>query len=683
MLSQNRFSKTFYYFALLSFILLLVVSVLVIQFNGRMAIKQALKLSETNHLAIMHMIKPHLLTYLDRILKARADKNLTVAMLRKQAGHIYPILKNQTNGFPVLTIKLYDMQGILIASSVLDEVGEKINNDALFQSAKDGEIVSEIQLKNVDIKIQKTTTDLNVLTSFMPLTEQDAPTQSVLAMQSNITGAVQNVQTFQKQIQITVSIIAGSLYLLMLLCMLFIEKSLTASTESIRGVAIRDAVTGLPNRRSFVNELAHVLDRTRQSKTLAALILIDLDYFKQINGLFGYDMGDVLLSKVAERLNQIVNENESVSRLSGDEFAVLAENLQHKEEVNQIVERISNGVNDVFELNNRTVTLTASMGIAIFPTDSDSLNDLLEIADKAKDSAKNQGRNSYVFYSKDMNKNIQESIYDEKRLKLALKSNEFKLHYQPKVDATTAVIKGMEALLRWQHPEHGIVSPVEFIPLLEQTGLIIDVGLWALKEACYANKRWQDLGLPPIKVAVNVSLDQFKNKMFADTVKQVLNESKLAPCYLEIELTESCIMDDMQEIIDILNSLKELGVSISIDDFGTGYSSLNYLKKLPIDVLKIDRSFVANVDKRDQNDNAAIVTAIMALSHSLRLDVVAEGVETAQELAYLHALGCQTIQGFLFSRPLTEDEFTKLLQDSVSLQDTIQSVRTELGGGRG
>jgi EAL domain-containing protein (putative c-di-GMP-specific phosphodiesterase class I) len=246
------------------------------------------------------------------------------------------------------------------------------------------------------------------------------------------------------------------------------------------------------------------------------------------------------------------------------------------------------------------------------------------------------------------------------------------------VDAVTGAIKGMEALIRWQHPQRGMVSPVEFIPLLEESGLIVMVGEWVLREACRVNKSWQDEGLPPLKVSVNVASPQFKQEGFVELVKDVLDSSGLEPAYLEIELTESCLMSDDDSNIKLLDQIKQLGVSISVDDFGTGYSSLSYLKRFPIDTLKIDRSFIINVHDRKANDNAAIVTAIMALSHSLRLDVVAEGVETAQELAYLHALGCRTIQGFLFSRPVSQDEFKSLQQDSVSLIETLGSVREAL-----
>ncbi|MFK5915087.1 MAG: EAL domain-containing protein [Woeseiaceae bacterium] len=263
-------------------------------------------------------------------------------------------------------------------------------------------------------------------------------------------------------------------------------------------------------------------------------------------------------------------------------------------------------------------------------------------------------------------------------LRKALENNEFRVYFQPKVDAATANIKGMEALIRWQHSTRGIVSPLEFIPVLEESGLIVEVGDWVLRESCRLNKAWQDQGLDPICVSVNVSSVQFQKGDIIERISSALKDSGLDAKYLEIELTESCLMDEVDKTVDVLNEIKKLGVSISIDDFGTGYSSLSYLKKFPIDTLKIDRSFITNVQDRSCGDNAAIVTAIMALSHSLHLDVVAEGVETAYELAYLHALGCKTIQGFLFSKPLTVDEFGKIQQDTKKMKNILEQVRADL-----
>jgi len=269
----------------------------------------------------------------------------------------------------------------------------------------------------------------------------------------------------------------------------------------------------------------------------------------------------------------------------------------------------------------------------------------------------------------------------EKDLQGALGREEFYLVYQPKVDSTTGIVKGFEALLRWQHPERGVISPIEFIPVLEENRMIIEVGEWVFSEVCQALGRWKKAGVEVVPVSVNVSMHQFKQPNFVERLAKILQQHEIEPALIDIEITESCLMDDGQENVGILNQMKSMGMGISIDDFGTGYSSLSYLKRFPIDTLKIDRSFITNVHNRRESDNAGIVTAIMALSHSLRLDVVAEGVETAHELAFLYALGCRTIQGFLFSKPLQESAVLELLQTSFSMAETLARVRQELQSG--
>ena len=321
------------------------------------------------------------------------------------------------------------------------------------------------------------------------------------------------------------------------------------------------------------------------------------------------------------------------------------------------------------------------MGFVFTQVNDGSIDQLSQYASLALDNVKNiggPGDHGVRYFNQSMNIDNSKRLNEEYNLRMALERGEFCLFFQPKVDATTGDINGMEALMRWDHPKRGIVSPLEFIPLLEQSGMILQAGDWVLNEACRLNKQWQEQGLEPIRVSVNVSSVQFKNENFIESIKLALQESGLDAQYLEIELTESCLMENVVDNIEVLNEIKKMGVTISVDDFGTGYSSLSYLNRFPIDILKIDRSFIQNVQDKTNNDNAAIVTAIMALSHSLKLDVVAEGVETAQELSYLHALGCRTIQGFLFSKPLSVVEFTKIQQDSMHMKDILGRVRKEL-----
>ena len=441
-----------------------------------------------------------------------------------------------------------------------------------------------------------------------------------------------------------------------------------------------DTLTHLPNHTLFIDHLdyAHAMSK-RHNKALA-VINLDIDKLAEINRHYGYKKGDVLIIEIATRLRMLVRESDTVSRLGGSEFGLIMNLVEHEEEVDCAMQRIIKGMQSPFIIDDENIVLNISYGVCVYPVNEGSADELNHFAALALDNVKQAGGNHYLYYNSDMHVDNSKRLSEKYELRKAMDMGEFCLYFQPKVDAATGNIKGMEALIRWQHPERGLVSPLEFIPLLEESGMIVDVGDWVLRESCRLNKQWQDQGLEPLRVSVNVSSLQFKQGNFVKCIELALKDSGLSAEYLEVELTESCLMSDVTRNIDVLNEIKKMGIAISIDDFGTGYSSLSYLKKFPIDTLKIDRSFITNVQDRSANDNAGIVTAIMALSHSLRLDVVAEGVETAQELSYLHALGCKTIQGFLFSKPLTVEEFTKIQQDSMHMKKILENVRSELAG---
>ena len=441
---------------------------------------------------------------------------------------------------------------------------------------------------------------------------------------------------------------------------------------------LRDSLTHLANYPLFLEHLGSALSMAKRQNRVLAVVHFDIDKLSEVNQRYGYKKADRLISDIGVRLNDLTRDSDTVARLGGSEFGLLLNLIEHDEEVDRAMQRILNGMQLPFLINCQNIVLKISYGICVYPTDEGSQDDLNHYASLALESAKQAGGNTCRYYNNDMNIDNSKRLNEETDLRKALEQSEFCLYFQPKVDAATGTIKGMEALIRWNHPERGIVSPLEFIPMLEESGMIIEAGYWVLHESCRLNKMWQDQGFDPLCVSVNVSSVQFKQGDFIEKIEQALKETGLAAEYLEVELTESCLMEDVDKNIDILNDIKKMGVAIAIDDFGTGYSSLSYLKRFPIDTLKIDRSFITNVQDKRGGDNAAIVTAIMALSHSLRLDVVAEGVETAQELAYLHALGCKTIQGFLFSKPLSVDEFTKIQQDTLHMKGVLDKVREEL-----
>ncbi len=433
-----------------------------------------------------------------------------------------------------------------------------------------------------------------------------------------------------------------------------------------------DDLTGLPNRRMFLARLDWAIRRAKRHPSVCALLHLDLDRFKQINDSLGPRVGDSLLRDVAQRLAASVRDSDAVgrfpdeaprsslSRTGGDEFAVLVCEIDRAENASLLARRISLALAKPFLVEERDLFVTASIGIAVYPDDGVEPDSLLKHAEVAMHYAKRHGGNSYEFYSKDINARASERLTLENQLRRAIEREELLLHYQPKVDVGSGRIVGAEALVRWQHPELGMVSPVKFVPLAEESGLIVPIGEWVLREACKECKAWQHLGLQPLGVAVNVSSVQLKKGGLLQMLRSALETSGLEAPHLVIELTESMLMESAEANIQILQELKAMGVRFAIDDFGTGYSSLSYLKRLPLDELKIDRSFMSDVPS--DRDNTAIASAIIALAHNLGLKVVAEGIESTDQLEFLKARLCDEFQGFLFSRPLPKEELRQLLR---------------------
>lgn len=434
--------------------------------------------------------------------------------------------------------------------------------------------------------------------------------------------------------------------------------------ERVRRLAHYDELTGLPNRSMFNQRLNHALAQAQRHDKPLAILFIDLDRFKNINDTLGHEAGDRVLKEVAERLRGCLRESDTVGRLGGDEFVVLVEELPHPVHIAAVAQKILAAVARPFILDAQEFHLTASIGISTYPADGADIHILLKNADISMYRAKEQGKNNYQFYSAQMNVHTIERLTLESNLRRALKHNEFLLHYQPKVDIRSGRITGMEALVRWQQPAKALILPAQFIPLAEETGLIVPIGEWVLKTACAHNKSWQEHGLPPLSVAVNLSARQFAHETLLQDVARALSETRLDPAALELEITESMVMHNPEHAVKLLTKLKAMGIHLSIDDFGTGYSSLNHLKRFPIDSVKIDHSFIQ--DLPGDGDSAAITWAIIAMAHCLGLKVTAEGVETEEQLRFLCAHECDEMQGYYFSRPLPEDEFFRLLQNSIA-----------------
>ena len=431
------------------------------------------------------------------------------------------------------------------------------------------------------------------------------------------------------------------------------------SEEKIVQLANYDNLTGLPNRRLLMNYLNQAVTLVGRRALFAAVLFIDLDRFKLINDTLGHSAGDELLKEVAERLKKCVRLSDTVSRLGGDEFIVILPDIEQIEDIIIICNRIYAIFDSPVRLGEQEVSVMMSIGISVYPTDGDDGETLLRKADVAMYRAKSDGKSCYRFYSEGMSQSGANRLRLESRLRRAAERGELYLNYQPQVDVNTGRIYGAEALLRWNDPGYGIISPKEFIPIAEESGLIIPIGEWLLQTACLQAKAWQDKGLNHIRLSVNISLRQFMQRDFAHVVGRILKETGLDADYLELELTESIIMENAEAVINILNELKQTGVRLAIDDFGTGYSSLMYLKHMPIDLIKIDQSFVN--DMTVNKDDAAICDAIVKLAKSLNIEVIAEGVETIEQIEHLKRLDCNNIQGYVVSRPLCSEDVEMFL----------------------
>ena len=449
----------------------------------------------------------------------------------------------------------------------------------------------------------------------------------------------------------------------------------------IRRLAHYDSLTGLSNRRFFLDHLEHEVARAKRTGRQLAVLFLDLDRFKRINDTLGHAAGDSLLKEAANRLRECVRDTDylarelpnagaaedghdaaqglnTVARLGGDEFTATLVDLKHAHDAAKVAQRILHALSQPFLIEGSEIFVTASVGIAVHPVDGDGADQLMKNADTAMYRAKEMGKDMYQFFAKDMNTAAFAKIMLESELRKAMERDQFVLHYQPKVDAVTGRIKGVEALIRWAHPEWGLLAPGRFITLAEETGLIVGIGNWVLESACRQLAQWRDAGFADISIAINLASPSFRQEDLVARVRAALRHHKVEPRLLQLEATESMMMSDVERTMQTLSELRQIGVRLSIDDFGTGYSSLSYLRRFPIDQLKIDRSFVAEMTKNA--DDAAIIAVIVSLGRTLGLEVVAEGVETLQQARLLREMECDVLQGYHFCRPLPADEVAAL-----------------------
>ena len=589
-----------------------------------------------------------------------------------QYSNILIKVNSYLNKFNFSAINIITESGKIIFSSQPENIGKQHPHSIYYLNALRGKSNSVIFLSDFFDESHEIS-----INSFAPIFYKNK-VNAVIKLSSNTAVFSENIH-YLKYLML-IGIIIGILILLAMFfyMMKYSDDLVNKYAKQIVTQSKSDPITGLLNRHHFFRFVRQSVKRTVQQNARCALLLIDIDHFKELNAKYDHTFGDEVLKILVQRLTRLLGPSDTLARTGDDEFSILVEQLGSNARVQDYARKILDKVNEPIQIDATYIHLTCSIGISIINQDAKEMEDLVHHADSALYNAKDFGRNNFQVFSRGGGtRHIK--FYDKQfALNKALDENEYILHIQPKINGSTGEIVGGEALLRWDNPDYGLVPPLDFLPALEASGLIHKVGKWVLEESCRIAKQIKNTHSLNIPISVNISTLQFKKEDFIITVSEALRSSGIDGSMIEMELTESCLMDNVEYSLYTLTALKEMGIRIAIDDFGTGYSSLNYLNRFPIDVLKIDRSFVAEVHDRSKNDHAAIVTAVMSLSHSLHLDTIAEGVETVQELAYLTALGCKTIQGFLFSKPIPVDNFIELIQNNEEIQCTLEDIRKQL-----
>jgi diguanylate cyclase (GGDEF)-like protein len=599
--------------------------------------------------------------------KAELQQRPEVARLRED-------VLRQMAGLSVVKVKLYNLDGLTVFSTDPNQIGEDKSTNSGFLRAKAGAAASEITFRDHFDSFEQVINDRNLISSYIPIRAgPSSPTEGVMEVYSDVTDYVAELERTTWEIAAGVMGSLVFLYLFLFALVRRADRVIRAQSKEVhvahetmlRYQSLHDALTGLPNRAHLSERLDEMIRTVKRTGKKCAVLYLDLDGLKDINDSLGHVAGDQLLKEVARRLQACVRATDVTARIGGDEFVVALTDIsgvRGGEYIAYAAEKIRGAVsNQAVAVAAHNFALTTSIGIAIYPDDGTDAVELIRSADAALHHAKKSGRNNYQFHTADMNARALQMLLTERDLRRALEENQFLLHYQPQVDLITGRITGAEALIRWRHPERGLVSPAQFIPIAEERGLIVPIGEWVLQEACRQNKEWQEAGLPSIAVAVNLSALQFQTNNLSQVVARILQGCGLAPEHLELELTESAIMRDADKTIATMHALKGIGTTLSLDDFGTGYSSLSQLKRFPLDKLKIDQSFVRGLPH--DPDDLAISTAIVAMGRALKQRVIAEGVETKAQREVLQSLSCDEIQGYLVAKPMPSLDFARFMRE--------------------
>jgi diguanylate cyclase (GGDEF)-like protein len=661
------------YFALTSLLGVLMVLAPLIYFYRHFA-TEALEQHETHDNVVIAQIFASTL-WPRHAAYVQGAANLTRQQLQAhpQVALIRADVLRQMKGLSVVKVKIYDLQGMTVFSTDEKQIGEDKSDDDGVRDAIAGKASSEIAFENTFDAFEKVINDRNLISSYIPIRVDDKqPPQGVFEVYSDVTDYVAELEQTTWEI---VGVVLGSLAFFYAFLYAIVRRAdqvlrrqanneAQAHEAMLAYQALHDPLTGLPNRESLTRQIAALLEAGQGGKQQCAVLCLGLDGFKEINDSVGHRVGDAALVEVGRRLQALFGDTHITARMGGDEFVIAIGELSPALAVERIVlvlERAQKAIaGQSILVDDHDLTLTASVGVAIYPDDAGDVAELLKAADTALTHAKRAGRNGYQFHTAGMNDHVLEMLWVERDLRRALEEEQFVLYYQPKIDLVNGHITGAEALIRWQHPTRGLVMPGQFIQVAEERGLIVALGNWVMQEACRQNKAWQLAGMAELPIAINLSAQHFKQSTLLRDVRQTLHDHALGADCLELELTESSIMQDAATTINTMRQLKAVGVVLALDDFGTGYSSLSQLKGLPLSNLKLDQSFVRGLP--DDHDDLAICTAVIAMGQALGLKVIAEGVETTEQLAALRVLGCDVGQGYLFARPLPAPQFLEFVQ---------------------
>lgn len=647
---------------------MMVVILVLGQIFQREQINNLLVIAESKNTDMVHIMSNEILEYyLDQLEEL---ENATPADLRQNtvALEFDKRVRAFVGNLDLQLVSIVSLQGVTLLSTNPRNLGSTNKSAEFLKTLRNGKPVSMLKYRDLVSSMESLQVHRHTVTSYIPLMRQGETSPIAIAeLRLDVTS---NVNSINNNSTINYFITAGMLTGFFIVLLFLARKAGITIKQLKQGIdkqdkllihqRYHDTLTGLPNRIRFLDALEHEMKLCKLKTNLIALLFIDLDYFQKVNDALGYSIGDKLLMEVSERLKQCVRPGDTVARIGGDEFVIILQSITVLDEAEEITRQILSSVAESYSFENDELFMSPSIGIAMYPFTDDDANTLLKKANSAMKKAKQAGRNTFRYFTENTRKQLVSRFSTENYLRRALERDEFQLYYQPIVQIHTGRIVSVEALLRWESPEQGFTSPEEFIPLLEETGLIIPVGQWVIENACKQGVKWNKDGIYDLKINVNMSARQLLHKDLIKQVNDALEISGLPSHLLDLEITESLLIEDFSNTIHILDNLNDLGISLSIDDFGTGYSSLSYLKRMPVDTLKIDQSFVRDIAVN--MDDAAIVEAICALSHSLRFKVTAEGLESSDQLEHLRRAGVNQVQGFLLSRPVPASELEPLLR---------------------